>query len=205
TKVKDKYAARADVLNQDKSVVSGLTIEQMAGNKNANTWQSNKTSEGKEKPVVLSKKEVATLIKQGETKAMPSGLRPMKCELIDQPFDSEDWIYELKLDGYRIISYVNGKRVTLTSAEVQDYTKRYSVAADELKLLNHKAVLDGEIVAVNDEGKPDFSLLQNYKGQGLLIYYVFDILWIDDYDIIYLPLIDRKRVLQSILPDSSIV
>jgi bifunctional non-homologous end joining protein LigD len=202
-KQKDKFAKKADVLNQDRSVASRLTVEQMAANTRAKTWQSNRTAEGKEKPVLLDAKEIQSLTRKGRKAEMPSQVRPMKCELIDEPFDNEEWIFELKLDGYRIVALVNGRKVKLTTTELQDYTKKYLVVAEALQQINHKVILDGEVVALNDEGQPDFSKLQNYKGQGNLVYYVFDLLWIDGYDIMQLPLIERKRILQSILPTSS--
>jgi bifunctional non-homologous end joining protein LigD len=199
-KQKDKFAKKADVLKQDRSVVSRLTVDEMANNTKARTWQSNRTADGKEKPVILNAKEINSLIRKGKKTPMPSHVRPMKCGLIDEPFDNEEWIFELKLDGYRIVAMVNGEKIKLTTTELQDYTKKYFVVADALQQLDHKVILDGEVVALNDEGKPDFSKLQNYKGEGNLVYYVFDLLWIDGYDIMLLPLVERKQILQSILP-----
>ncbi|HET9826822.1 MAG TPA: DNA polymerase ligase N-terminal domain-containing protein [Chitinophagaceae bacterium] len=176
TKIKDRFAKKADILNQDKSVVSRLTVEQVAANKKARTWQSNRTSEGKEKPVLLDPKEIHSLIKKGAKAAMPLNLRPMKCELIDTPFDNNKWLFELKLDGYRIIASVAGDKIKLSTTELQDYTKKYPVVAEALRQVKHKVILDGEVVALDDEGKPDFSRLQNYNGQHVLVYYVFDAL-----------------------------
>src|SRR5438477_4710876 len=121
-KVKDKFAKKADILKQDKSVVSRLSVEQMTNNSNAKTWQSNRTSDGKEKPVLPDTKQITTLFKQGKRTTMPTALRPMKCELIDEPFDNDEWLFELKLDGYRIIATMNGKKIRLSTTELQDYT-----------------------------------------------------------------------------------
>jgi bifunctional non-homologous end joining protein LigD len=207
TKVKDEFATKEDILKKDKSVISGITVQEMGENSNARIWNSNRgnNAETLQQPASLSVSELNKLIKQGKKSAMPQGLKPMKCELIHEPFDNEDWFYELKLDGYRIIATVNDDKVTLTTTEVQNYTKRYQIVADALKTSDHKIVLDGEVVVLNEEGKPDFQKLQNYKGTDNLVYYVFDLLWIDGYDIMHLPLTNRKRILQSVLPADPVI
>jgi bifunctional non-homologous end joining protein LigD len=198
-KVKDKFAGKTDILGQERSVISHLTVEEMAENRTARIWNSNR-SEQPQQAQHLSATEITRLIKQGNKTKMPQGIKPMKCELIHEPFDHEDWIYELKLDGYRIIAAADGKKVILTTTEVQNYTKKYQVIVEALSSLNNKVVLDGEMVVLNEDGIPDFSKLQNYKGTGNLVYYVFDLLWIDGYDVTKLDLLQRKSLLRSILP-----
>jgi bifunctional non-homologous end joining protein LigD len=149
--------------------------------------------------------DVLNLIKQGTKAPMPQHLKPMLCEKKEQPFDGEDWIYELKLDGYRIISNVNKGKVTLYSREAQNYTARYPIVVDSLSSLKYAAVIDGEMVALNKEGKPDFAEIQNYNGNAPLIYYAFDILWLNGYDIKSLPLIDRKKILSELLAKNDVV
>lgn len=131
---------------------------------------------------------------------MPDVIEPMLCTRSDKPFDGEDWIFELKWDGYRIVTFKNKAVIKLQSRNDQNYTSRYPIIVKEIKKLKHNVVIDGEVVALNEEGKPDFSLLQNYKSDVTLQYYVFDLLWIDGFDLMSEPLIERKKLLQSILP-----
>ena len=91
---------------------------------------------------------------------MPSGISPMLCTLVKEPPDYPDYIYEIKWDGYRIISYVDGNRVRMDSRSALDYTKKYPLVATALKNLKHKVVMDGEVVVFNDQGLPDFDALQ---------------------------------------------
>src|SRR4030095_10838024 len=149
--------------------------------------------------------DLLDLIKQGIRTPMPQHLKPMLCEKKEQPFDGENWVYELKFDGYRIISNVNKGKVNLYSRELQNYTGRYAIVVEILNSLKFDAVINGEMVALNKEGKPDFSEIQNYNGSVPLIYYVFDILWLNGYGIKSLPLIDRKKILSELLPKNDVV
>jgi len=176
-KLKDKYATGVDVTKKDKSVVSKLTIEQMANNANANEWQSHKPGTQKTSKTKNEKEEVSTraafdikpLIKKGSKAAFPSSVKPMLCTKDETPFDSEDWVFELKLDGYRIISHVKKGKVKLQYRNNQDYTSRYPAVVDGFKNFKHDAVIDGEVVAFNKDNKPDFSAIQNYRPGDPLI------------------------------------
>jgi bifunctional non-homologous end joining protein LigD len=135
-----------------------------------------------------------------EKTTMPSTIRPMLCTLTKEPMNDEQYLYEIKWDGYRIISYVSGSRVRLDSRNGLDYTKKYPRVAAALKKLGHKVVLDGEVVVFNDHGKPDFDTLQNYNGNDTpIVYCVFDILWLDGYNLMNLALVDRKNILKDLL------
>src|SRR4051812_680350 len=150
--------------------------------------------------------KVISLIAQGSKAAMPQHLKPMLCEKREKPFDGENWIYELKLDGYRIIAHLNKGNVALYSREQQNYTSRYTAAVDILRGLKVDALIDGEMVALNEQGQPDFSEIRNYNnGDAPLIYYVFNILWVNGYDLKSLPLIERKNILQQLIPPNDIV
>src|SRR4051794_19181722 len=101
-KVKDAHAAKTDITRKDKSVVSGLSIEQMAANANAKKWQSNRTNTAgaEEGNGELDQ----SLLQKGTRKPIPQKVEPMNCTLIKEPFNDNEWIYEVKLDGYRIIT-----------------------------------------------------------------------------------------------------
>ncbi len=142
-----------------------------------------------------------------KTKSVPKGVKaplplriePMLCSLIEKPFNNEEWWYEVKWDGYRVTAHIQKKKVALRTRKGLDYSKRYPPVAKSLSKLKHDAVLDGEVVVLNDEGKHDFHLLQNYNGTGggTLAYYVFDILWMDGYDLMHVPLSERRSILNS--------
>ena len=129
----------------------------------------------------------------------------MLCTLTRDPTDRPDYLYEVKWDGYRIISYVDKGKVRLDSRSGKDYTPRYPVIADALRHLGHKAVIDGEVVVFNEEGLPDFDALQRYNGHSTPITYcVFDLLWLDGYDLMKLPLETRKQLLYDLVEDHTV-
>jgi bifunctional non-homologous end joining protein LigD len=206
-KHRDKYAKETDITEKDKSVASGKTIEQMASDKNADEWISNRktdTSKTKKRTTASSEDNTATtditeLIKQGKKQAIPKSVSPMLCTLTKEPIDDADFLCEIKWDGYRIISYVQKGKVRMDSRSALDYTKKYPPLVAALKELQHDVVLDGEVVIFNEEGLPDFDALQKYNGHDTPITYcVFDILWLDGYNIMNLPLTQRKQILQTL-------
>jgi len=226
-KHRDKYATDADITKKDKSVQSGLKLEQVA-KESTNEWVSNRKSSTakKAKPASSSKKSSTTtasknskavkkkvpanieaLIKKGRREAMPSDVIPMLSTLTDEPFNDKDWIFEIKWDGYRALAYVNGSKATLMSRKNLSFNNKFSSIADALQKLELNALLDGEIVALNEEGKGDFQLLQQWQktGQGELVYYVFDLLWINGYNVMDLPLVERKEILKNILPEDAAI
>jgi len=145
---------------------------------------------------------VPTSHKQGRKAAMPTSISPMLCTLTKSVIDDPDYIYEIKWDGYRIISYVQKGKVRLDSRSSLDYTARYPPIVQALKDLGHDAVLDGEAVVFNKEGMPDFDALQLYNGHNTDISYcVFDLLWLDGYDLMGLPLETRKSLLTALIAD----
>ena len=131
----------------------------------------------------------------------------MLATLVDQPFSEAGWLYEIKWDGYRAIGYVKEESVKLLSRNNLSFADKYTPVSDALKALNVNAVFDGEIVAVNERGLPDFQLLQNWQTtrEGSLHYCVFDIMWLNGYDLTNLPLIERKRILQNVIPPGDAV
>src|SRR5436190_11021721 len=105
-KAKDRFAKKVDVTELDKSVISKKTIEQLASDKSAATWISNRDSSGMEKKGLDSVSLKALLKKTPKTK-MPQNIAPMLCTLTKQVPDNRDYVYEIKWDGYRIITFVN--------------------------------------------------------------------------------------------------
>jgi len=131
----------------------------------------------------------------------------MLATLVDEPFDGENWLFEIKWDGYRAIGSVIKGNTDLYSRNNISFKERYAPITGALKDFSNDAILDGEVVALDEKGLPRFQYLQNWQKdqQGELVYYVFDLMWIDGYDLTQLPLIERKKILKQIIPESDII
>ncbi len=116
-------------------------------------------------------------------------------------FDDKDYIFEVKWDGYRIMASCAKSKVDLRTRKGLNYTDVYSSVTESLKKIPYSVVLDGEVIMLDEEGKPSFDLLQNVRTLGTekLLYCVFDILWCEGYDLTQIPLMDRKKVLAEVL------
>lgn len=125
----------------------------------------------------------------------------------EQPFDDANWLFEIKWDGYRAISEIKQGKVELYSRNGNSFNTSYPVVFNELKKLKDDVVLDGEIVVLNEEGKPDFQKLQHYEDntQYPVCYYVFDVLSINGHNTYELPLTERKKLLKKILPKNPVI
>ena len=125
----------------------------------------------------------------------------MLATLVTEPVTGAEWIYEMKWDGYRALAYMDGD-ITLSSRNNKSFNDKFYPLLRSLQDWNIRAVLDGEIVVVNDAGLPDFSALQGWRSEadGHLLYYLFDILWLNGVSLLNLPLEDRKQVLKAVLP-----
>jgi len=118
----------------------------------------------------------------------------MVARLVRDPFDREGWLFELKWDGFRAVAETDGAgKVSLYSHKQNEFNKRFPAIADALVELKRPAVLDGEIVALDEQGHPRFEWLVNRGPQrGTLVYYVFDLLMLEGKDLRQLALQKRK-------------
>ena len=125
----------------------------------------------------------------------------------DKAFDNADWIYEIKWDGYRAIAEISTNAVQLYSRNGNDFSQNYPVITAALNSIKHSAILDGEIVVLNEKGFPDFQKIQHYEDNSdfPLCYYVFDLLSLDGKDLTHLPLTDRKELLKALLPKNEVI
>ncbi|WP_083227809.1 DNA ligase D [Mucilaginibacter sp. PPCGB 2223] len=141
------------------------------------------------------------LLKNTPQTQMPTAVRPMKATLVDAPFDQPGWIYEIKWDGYRAVAVVNDGKATLTSRSNLVFSQ-FEPINKILESWNLNVVLDGEIVALHENGTADFGALQNWRNKkdAHLAYYVFDILWYNGRDLAGLPLTTRREILDAVLP-----
>ena len=140
-------------------------------------------------------------------RAKPRFIEPMKPKLVDDPPPYGDWIYELKFDGIRLLAIKDGKKVKLISRNKNDLTRRFAELVDSLEALPAKDfVIDGEVVAVDDEGRSSFQLLQAREMENRkspIYFYVFDLLQLNGKDLASLPLYARKALLEKLCADAS--
>ena len=157
-------------------------------------WIILKSKNDKAKSVELSKKIKANPFKKVDA---------MLALLTDKIPTGKDWLFEIKYDGYRIISFVENKKVKLKTRNNTDYTSKFNSISKSLAKLckNHSVILDGELVAFDESGRSDFSLLQSEikNNESNLTYVVFDILALDGQDLRDTPLIKRKEILQNFM------
>jgi bifunctional non-homologous end joining protein LigD len=196
-KKEDEYTTEADILEKDTSVLTEATIDEIhereTNSDSPKIWRSNRGQSF----------DISKINLEGAQKGKrPDAIDPMLATLAEEPFDKEGWLFEIKWDGFRAIAE-SGPAVRLYSRHNIDYEAEFSTIVDELKQIGFDAVLDGEIVVVDSEGRADFKLLQNYRrtGEGLLVYYVFDILYLEGYDLRRLTLERRKSILKQVLPE----
>jgi len=261
----DKYVdEKFDIDKYDKSVLSGQTMTQIAGDEGSAEWQSSKkasrggvkaawladsiakldkrkrqakttetTEKSRTKPGTSGAKKKASLtlvssvpaanalvkdLKGATTRAMPTSIQPMLASIAEAPFDDPNWLFEIKWDGYRVVSFIENGTVRMVSRNQNDLGPRYPELRELPKLVNAKtAIFDGEVVVLDEQGRPSFSLMQQRTGIRAhgrqtaarsdlpILYYVFDLVYLDGYDLRRVALDDRKRVLRQILPSGELV
>ena len=226
-KHRDEHASQEDITELDESVKSGMTLEEVAGDPNAEEWQSNKSSSGKRSKTtprknVAKKKMISNPAEskvglngthrssagklpgnaKGKKSAIPEDIEPMLATLADLPMDQPGWTYEIKWDGFRSISYLRNKHIDIRSRNNKKFNEKFYPVRQALEDWNIRAVVDGEITVINKKGYPDFSALQTWRSEadGELVYYLFDLLWYDGYDLMNLPLVVRREILTKIAP-----
>jgi bifunctional non-homologous end joining protein LigD len=260
-----------DINAFDKSAISGKTMAQIGGDKDAEEWQSNRVaSRGKVKAAWLAdaiakadkknrtakagsaeknKKKVKSepasesLVRSSNgnslaekkqstssaisavkdlpgaiKRAMPPQITPMLALSIEKPFADPDWLFEIKWDGYRAVSFIQDGSVQLMSRTHNDLSGRYPELQVLPKFVKAKhAILDGEVAALDEQGRASFSLMQQRTGirkhgrqvagksEIPIVYYLFDVLYLDGYDLRRVPLEERKNTLAQILKTDDLI
>jgi bifunctional non-homologous end joining protein LigD len=140
-------------------------------------------------------------------KPAPEIVKPMLCTLVDEPFDRDNWLFEMKWDGYRAIGAKRDGNIQLYSRNNLDFRAKFPEVAEALEALPDNTIIDGEIVAVDKEGRPHFEHLQNWKQskEGELRFYAFDLLWFKGHDVREAQLLERKQLLRDIIPVNSAI
>ena len=129
----------------------------------------------------------------------PEFIEVMECALVSTLPEGPDWTYEVKLDGYRAIGVKNSRETILYSRNHKNFNKRFPQIAEALHDLPADTVIDGEVVALDESGRPDFHHLQHFTAEASRIhYFVFDLLILKGHDLTELPLTERLKLLKSI-------
>jgi bifunctional non-homologous end joining protein LigD len=151
-------------------------------------------------------------------KPMPTAIHPMLATPVEKAFDDPAWLFEIKWDGYRAVSFIEGGKARLVSRNQNDLTGEFPELHELTKSIKaEKAVLDGEIVVLDDQGRASFSLMQQRTGirkggrrtgarrELQVVYYVFDLLYLDGYDLRQVSLEQRKQALAQIVVPNELV
>jgi bifunctional non-homologous end joining protein LigD len=205
-----------DILDADQSVASGRTMDQIAAGKGRApkpfmtarssgkadaVWHSNRgdaadartaNKTGASRPATATAREAA---------AMPDFVAPQLCMSVDRPPSAEGWCHEIKFDGYRVQVRVEDADVVLKTRKGLDWTDKFPAIAKQTSALPD-CLIDGEIVALDHKGNPNFSTLQAAIADGKtdqLIFFAFDLLFADGMDLRPLSLGERKRQLKELL------
>src|SRR5580692_7421410 len=137
----------------------------------------------------------ATMTRGVERASPPTWVKPQLAALIKQAPDGTDWLHEIKLDGYRMHARLDGGKVKILTRRGNDWTAKYPAIAKALAgLPARNAYHDGELCGVLPDGRTAFNLIQNASdtGEGSLMFFLFDLLFLDGENLIAVPLVDRK-------------
>lgn len=142
-------------------------------------------------------------LEHGRQEPMPRAVAPMLPRETRQPFRKEGWYFELKYDGFRAVALIDRGNVRLHSRTLNDFPESFAPVRMVLREIPHQAVLDGEVVVVDEEGRPQFQWIRNYSSRkpGKLAYFIFDLLYLDEMNLMSLPLRERKAALAELVPD----
>ncbi len=197
-KHKDRFAAPVDVTTRNRSVLSAMAVEDL-------------------KVMPAQRIRAAQIVPSGKVVPMPSKLAPMLAETGDAPFNRPDWMWEPKLDGYRVLAFIDEHGVRLRSRRGLELAPKFPQLAAELgKQAVNGMILDGELVAFNGAGKPSFGALQERAQLKTereiaaadqstpVVFYCFDMPYFAGIDLTRSPYRDRRRYLaQCLLPTSA--
>jgi bifunctional non-homologous end joining protein LigD len=223
-KHRDEFAKEGkanDILDEDQSVASGRSMEQIAAGKGKApkpfmtakssrtkadaVWNSNRgdaaDARAEKKAVPEPAPAAAKAVKGTKVAAMPDFVAPQLCASVDRPPNSDGWCHEIKFDGYRVQLRVEDGEAVLKTRKGLDWTDKFPAIAKEGRGLPDMLV-DGEIAALDHEGAPHFSTLQAAISDGKtdkLIFFAFDLLFAEGKDLRRVPLADRKAQLKRML------
>jgi len=182
-----KLSAKAD----DTSAISGRSMRQIA-TANDRQWQSNRAAA---KPAKANNRRPQPL-----PATAPAYVEPMQCKPVTALPEGDEWLFEIKFDGYRCLALRHGEDVTLLSRNEKTLNRRFPALAKSFAQLQGDFLIDGEVVALDSQGRPSFQLLQNSEStRPPIFFYAFDLLHRDGRDLTALPLSERREALNKLL------
>lgn len=211
------------VLKVDASVASGRTMKAIAAGRGRSpkpflmaeqaadadaVWDSKQGLAADERAGEPEKDRAArrsSKARRAPASDLPDFILPQLCQSVERPPAGSEWVHEIKFDGYRIQAHVAGGKVALKTRKGLDWTKRFGGVAKAFKGLAD-CIIDGEIVALDDHGAPDFAALQAALSEEKtenLAFFAFDLLFLDDEDWREQPLLVRKERLETLLRDAA--
>ncbi len=198
----DAVAPDDDFLEQnDRSVATGRSMEQIAAERDA-VWRGGEAHSSAEGATRVLLTEVSRL-KGARPAPQPQTIHPQLARLVDAVPQGQKWLHEIKYDGYRIVCVLKGGRARFWTRNGLDWTERFAPFAEAMaSLAVADGIFDGEAVVLDEEGISDFQALQNRlkgSGAGRLVYYLFDLVHADGYDLSRVSLIERKAFLKNLL------
>jgi bifunctional non-homologous end joining protein LigD len=216
-KKKDEYADSAWTVEQaDRSALTGRTLSEIAADRGSATWGVEKV------PQAARKAAERTIVQMGpdisavtgaKRAPIPAKIEPMLAKIAQTPPQGADWLQEIKWDGIRALAFIENGKLKLVSRNQNDVTKHYPDLSELPKQVRAaSAILDGEIVCLEPSGRPSFEMLQQRMNlrtpkpevvaNNPVIYYAFDLLYADDFDLRQVPLEKRKELLRALLRPS---
>ena len=206
-KVRDTYASTETDITETRpeSIISGNLVDEIGEKTGSKQWVTS----------IEREMEQFGMKKTGRA-PFPKILQPMLATLIEKPFNNEGWLFELKLDGMRAVIVKNGLRVEMWTRNGKSLTNRFpTLAAAVADLPADTTIVDGEIVALDEKGQAHFQLIQprihlsrskniaEADRQTPVYFYAFDLLYLNGYDLMKFPLVERKAVLRKLISDNS--
>jgi bifunctional non-homologous end joining protein LigD len=203
-----------DIRTENESVASGRTMEEIASNAKApakatpharasRKKSTNARPDRRIRKPGTGRSSRAASVDGARRSAMPANIAPELPSLVEHLPQDAGWLYELKLDGYRMICFVRGGKPSLITRRGNDWTDRFPTIAGAVEaLVLDNAILDGEIVALKQDGTSDFQLLQNMirnEDNNQIVFFVFDLLYYGDHDLRHVPLVERKQLLSQLI------
>lgn len=230
-KERDEYAEEGTDITKELplSIDTGRDLDEIASDADR-VWGQNGKSEGKKATAVRAKKvgsmrasklakpfkltaakatAVRKLLSKVGTKRASSPTKAVVqlATLVDSAPEGDQWMHEIKFDGYRMLCHIDKGKVKFISRNGKEWTDKFDdLPAQSLRLPVANAIIDGEVVILDEEGKTSFQLLQNafqLAGPANFLFYAFDLLYLDGYDVSNAAIEDRKSILQKVIPTKS--
>jgi bifunctional non-homologous end joining protein LigD len=210
-KENDEYARPGDhdelLADGTESVATGKTMDQIADpTSKAKVWNSNRADGKPEKKVRPRARKAPTLGRLAGAKAaaLPKFVEPEQATLVATPPKGDEWLHEIKIDGYRVYCRRDGDKVAFLTRSGQDWTKKFGRLGDAVRMLPGKTfAIDGEIAVLDAKGRSDFGDLQQALSEEhdeKLALIAFDLLYLDGKDLRGTRLLERKKLLRALIP-----